>query len=187
MKLLKKITSKLYLYLLWLVLSSMIWSWIFALIGDTSTYKKITIYVDSRICADLDLTLALEEDLPEGIRMIKVHPFSYVVFDEPAMLESDIYIIRESEIDNYLEALYPITEMSQWYAGKETCVRDGEVYGVRIYDAQTGEGSLQSFITYEDEDYYLVFVKESKHIGNQNGSRGDDLAFVIAERLLTMK
>ena len=52
---------------------------------------------DDPRCVSLkqELDARLEEDLPEGIRMIRVHPFSYAAFDESALLQADLYIVHQ--------------------------------------------------------------------------------------------
>ena len=53
MKILRNIFSQLHVYVLWLLLSTMFWGWIFAsFVNDTSPEKKVTIYVDAPAVAD---------------------------------------------------------------------------------------------------------------------------------------
>ncbi len=191
MKLAKQIFSRWYIYIIWGLLSFFIWGWIFGMVTDTSTYHKVSIYIDCASCEDLELTLALEEDMPEGIKMVKVHPLSYVVFDETTMFMGDILILRESNLENYVESLCPITELAQQWQVSDTYSWEGEVYGIRVYDGATGTGILEEQVTFlypgeAAEDFYLVFLAESHHLGELNGSQ-DDAAVFMAQRLMTME
>ncbi len=188
MKAIKQIFSRFYIYVLWALLSFLLWGWIFGIVTDTTTFHKVSIYVDCAEIQDLDLTLELEADLPEGIKMVKVHPMSYVVFDETTMLMGDILILRESSVEGYLEALCP---MGDWGAEYETYAWDGQVYGIRVYDADAGQGILADYVTFlgayeAQEDFYLVFLNDSHHLGSLNDSV-DDAAIQIAERLLNLQ
>ncbi len=190
MKRIKNFFSKLPPFVIWLLISFFFWSWIFNLVGDTSTFKKVSVYIDCNTCADLDLTVKLEDDLPEGIRMMKVHPLSYVAFDEATMLMGDILILRESRIEGLLPALHPVTGLV--LAGEaDTYYYDGTPYGFRVYNAESGEGILSEYVTFltpeeQQEDFYLFFLYQSNHLGPLRESR-DDAAIEVAARLLGMK
>ncbi|MCD8118159.1 MAG: hypothetical protein LUE29_01470 [Lachnospiraceae bacterium] len=192
MRAIKNIFSHFYMYVIWLILSYFLWGWIFGMVNDTTTYHKISIYIDCASLEEMDLTLELEEDMPEGIKKVKVHSFDYVVFDDATMLMGDIFIIRESDLEGYLEVLQPITELAaQGWPEYETYDVEGEAYGIKIFDGETGEGILQDYVTWlkpgEDaQDFYLVFLADSVHLGDLNGS-DDEAAFEMAERLLGMQ
>lgn len=188
MSVIKRFTSRLYIYIIWAVLSFFIWGWIFGLATDTSTFKKVSVYIDCAQIQDMDLRLTLEEQLPEGIEMIKVHSLEYVVFDEATMFLGDILVLRESYLPNYVEALQPITGH---FPEEELLYYDGEAYGIPVFDPETGEGILEDFVTFlkpgqDPEPYYLFFMKGSHHLGDIAESR-DDAAIRIARRLLAME
>lgn len=189
MKTVKQIFSRLHIYILCLVLSALFWSWIFSLITDTTAYKKVSVYVDNDTCQTLELTLELEKDLPQDIRMVKVHTLSYVAFDEGALDYADIFIFPGSGIESRAQGLEPITD-HPIVRGREVLTLDGDVIGIKVYDAATGTGCMKDFIQYavpgqEPEDYYMVFPSLSRHLGSLNGSR-DDAAFFVAEKMLAM-
>ncbi len=191
MKTVKQIFAHFSTYVIWLLLSVFVWSWIFNMINDTSTFHKVSMYIDCHECADLDLTLELEEDMPKGIKMVKVHPLSYVVFDESTMFMGDILILRESQMENYRPVLADITALSGRWTDRPRYSQEDADYGIQVYDGQTGEGILSDYVTFlhpgeEQENFYLVFLAESRHLGSLNGSK-DDAAFQMADRLLTME
>ena len=185
MKTLKKIGSQLLAYLTFLVLSTMLWGWLFSLKTDTAPAKKITVYIDCAV-ADTALAAKLEEALPAGIRMVKVHPFSYAFFDTDAMLEADLFIVPQSKAEEYLESFAPAA-----FSGADAITLSNGAVGMKIYDAASGAGGADAYITYlnesgEKEDFYLFFGARSLHYaGNENAL--DNAAAEIANRLLTME
>ena len=167
MRVLKNIGSQVYLYLLWLLASVFLWGWIFTMITDTVPEKKVTIFVDAYALEDKALSIELEKELPEGIRMIRVHPFSYAMFQESTILNADIFIVKASEIGDYIDSF------------------DGA--GEKIYDAQSGTGAATQYILYApegevNEDYYLFFGADSLHTG-----KIDKAAYEVAAHLLKIE
>ena len=164
MKTLKRILSQLHTFVLWLLISALFWSWIFTFVTDTSPERKITVYCDVQALKDTALAVALEENMPEGLRMIQVHSFDYVMFGVDAFYQGDIFILPASEIETYAEFLAPV---------------DG-VDGVKIWDAAAGTGAARAYIPYADEDYYLFLGSGSVHLE-------DGKALDVARQLLAME
>lgn len=148
MKVLKNIISQLHTFVLWLLISAFFWGWIFTFVTDTSPENKATVYCHVPEIQDVALAVELERQIPEGLQMIKVHSFDYVMFDMESMELGDIFIIPASEIETYAEWFFPV----------------GEEQGVKIYDAATGEGIATSYIKYTDEDFYLFLGAGSVHL-----------------------
>ena len=164
MRILKNIFSQLHTFVLWLVMSFLFWGWIFTFVTDTSPEKKVTVYCDVPEVQDTELAMALEAHMPEGLRMVKVHPFDYVMFDVNDFYQGDIFIVPASELETYAEFLAPV---------------EGE-WGVKIYDAATDIGVATAYIRYVSEDYYLFLGADSVHLE-------DGKALEVAQELLTMK
>ena len=160
MRAVKNILSQLHTFVLWLLASAIFWGWIFTFVTDTSPEKKITVYCEVPQMEDRLLAAALEEDMPEGLRMIKVHPFSYVMVDMESIGKGDIFIVPAADREELAEYLAP-----------------GE--GEKIYDGDTGEGAAKEYIQYGNEDYYLYLGSGSVHID-------DGKAQAVAQRLLAM-
>lgn len=160
MRVLKNIFSHLHYFVLWAVLSAMLWMWIFTLVTDTTADKKITLYCHVPQVKSTELAVRLEENLPDGLKMIKVHSFDYVMFEIEPINGGDIYIIPQSETEEFADDL------------------SGE--GVKLYDAETGTGIGLEYITYGNEDYYLFFGANSVHLE-------DGKAAAVAQALLAMK
>ena len=159
MRVLKNIFSHLHVFVLWAVLSAMLWAWIFTLVTDTTADKKITVYCHVPRVESTELAVRLEENMPEGLKMIKVHSFDYVMFEIEPVNGGDIYIIPASETEEFAEDL--------------------SEDGVKVYDCETGTGIAAEYITYGNEDYYLFLGANSVHLE-------DGKALAVAEALLAM-
>lgn len=186
MRVLKNIFSQLHVYVLWLLLSAVFWGWIFSsFITDTRPEYKVVVYVDAARCADKELALRLEDPLPEGIRMVQVHPFSYALFDQDSLLKADLFIVPASHAEEYSGAFSPLTIPFPSAFG-EPWRADGAACGVKIRDAASGQGAAGAYIGYAPgEDYYLFFGARSLHAAALTGS-GNDAALETAERLLSL-
>lgn len=185
MRILKNIASQLHIYLLWLFAAALLWGWIFTFVTDTKPERKVTVFVEAPACRDRALAVELEKTMPEGLRMIKVHPFTYAMFDESTLTGADLYIVSASQAaeyrDSFVSAAYlPLAAgriVSEWG-------------GIRIYDAADCTGGADDYITYAapetaGEDYYLFFGRNSLHAAALNGT-GDDAALEVAQTLLDM-
>ena len=179
MRIFKNVFSKLYVFLIWIIFSTMIWGWIFNLVTDTTVDKKVTLFIEAPVLQDTELAVYLEEDMPEGIKMIKVHPFSYAMINADLLLGSDLFIVRESNIEQYAEDLAPI-DPSLYDGDSEIYYIDSVAYGIKVYDHATKSGLAAEYIEYYDEDCYLFFGADSTHIS-------DGAALRVAERLLELK
>ncbi len=204
MKLIRRFFSSVPKYLLWIVLSTLFWLWIFTIITDTSAEKKIVLYADAAAVADPGLSVELEKSMPEGIKMIRARSFSYLMFNEAASVDADIYIIREDDIEENIENFAPMD--AAWAVGKSgVYYENGTAFGIRVYDAETGSGAAQDFIAYSVYDvpalrertgippvngdvealppcdYYLFFGANSLHCGKL-----DMAAYDIADAFLAL-
>ena len=171
--------------ILWLMLSVLVWGFVFTRITDTDPAHKLTLFIDCQVPGDVALAVQLEEGLGGNIRMVKVHPFSYAMLDGEQLKNADLYIIREDDLDTYREWLTPLPDDIQ---DKEKVYRaEGQAWGVLIYDAETKTGTAQDDIQYETPgmdsvNYYLCFGSASRHLAaNENAA---DNAAVDAARLL---
>ena len=174
----RRFFSQLPLYLIWLVAAVMFWGWIFTLLTDTKPAKKVSLFADVDAMEETLLSAKLEESLPEGLRMVRARPFSYVMFDESQLLDADLYLVPEDEIEEFFESFAPAGFVPE---GAEVYEKDGQVYGIRVYDAGSGKGAALSYLTYQKEgdasqDYYLFFGVNSLHTGEP-----DSAACEIAE------
>ena len=180
MRVLKNIVTQLHRWVFWALLSAVFWAWIFTLLTDTVPAKKVTLFVQTEDCRTEELALRLEEELPPGIKMVKVHPFSYMLFDNGELQTADLYVVRGSEMESLLPDFAPLDGLDWSGAGLEPYVAEGRTLGVKIWDAASGTGAAEDYLGYEPgEDYYLCMNADSPHLGS-----GDGAALRIAEALL---
>ena len=161
---LRNVLSQLHSFAAWAIVAAIFTGWIFTNVTDTKAAKKVEIFVNAYEMENMELRLELEENLPEGIRMIKVHRFTEALFGDRTFLNADIYIVRASDVEELRDAF------------------SGE--GIKVYDAETGSGAADGYISYwvpgaESEDYYLFYGINSLHTGKQ-----DTAAFYVAERFM---
>ena len=206
MRFLKNVFSQLHSFILWLMFSVVFWGWIFTIVTDAPAEEKVTVYCYVSEIRDKDLAVALEENRPDGIRMIKVHPFDYVMMNIERMEDGDIFILPESQIETYAELLADADsgaaagndgdggvagdadsgDMSSSVDGNaaESSDTAGAIVdisdGFLIYDAAAGSGGAAQYIGYEGEDYYLFLGARSAHLE-------DGKALEVARRLLDME
>lgn len=186
---LKNILSRLYVGVLWLLLSGLLWGWIFTLVTDAPPEKKVVVFADVYACEDTALAAALEEALPEGLRMVQAHPFSYAMFEDGELLAADIYIVRASDAAGWVDSFAPLDTVAFEPGGAELLFIGGAAYGVKIYDAATESGAAEGYLTYTTtapggvpEDYYLFFNRDSMHTG-----KSDTAAISVAQRLFALE
>ncbi len=181
---------QLHMYVIWVLLSAVLVSFLFNLATDTVPAKKVTIWVDTASVKEAELETVLNEDLPEGIKMTKVHTFEYSTFGMANVGADDIYIVRESDVPTFIEGFAPVLAMLEPRDIFEYYVKDGTAYGVKVYSAGSGKGCAQGYIDYSAaqgaegalyEDCYLFFGKDCLHPGK------DGAAAHIAEKLLKLQ
>ena len=177
--------------LLWLLASALLWSWIFNFLTDTDRDHKITLFIGMQSLQDRTLAVALEEDLPDGIRMVQVHPFDYALMDSVSLETADLYIMTEGQAREHRDWLCPLPEGLDPSPGMLEL--DGETVGLRIYaakeDTVPGAGVAASYLNYMEmpgEDWFLCFGRGGYHLaGLENGL--DSASLAVAGRLLTLE
>ena len=169
MRILKNIFSQLHRFVLWAMILSLLWCWIYSIVGNPPRKEKVVLYVSAYAMNSRPLSLRLEDEgLPEEIKLVEPRSFDNDIFS--GEMVGDIYILKESGLRSTLaeapERLTPI-ELPAGMAGYE---QDGKMWGIRIFDAQTQKGSAERYIQYtpypdpEPECYYLCFDASSPHL-----------------------
>ena len=181
----QNILSRLHVYIVWFMLSALLWGWIFTLVTDAPRQKKVVVFAEAYGVEETALAAALESALPDGIRMVQAHLFSYAMFDDSELLDADIWIVRASDAAEWADSSAPLDTVPFDTGGAPLFVLDGTAYGVLIHDADGGAGS--GLIQYdapgaEAEDYYLFFNRSSPHTGGT-----DTAALPVAARLMEME
>ena len=182
-KILKNIFSQLHVYVLWFILSVVIWGFVFGIITDAPASKKIVIFADADIYEEKLLDIELEKNMPDGIRQIRVHSFNYVMFNDSALLNADIYIIPGSRAAEYISSCLPLDTSLAQFRDRELLYLDGTAYGIK-FDS-TDRYFDFSVSSSEKEDVWIFFGINSKHAAPLNSSP-DDAAISVAECLMNL-
>ena len=166
---LKMFIRNIHRYVLWAVISVVLWSWIFMLATDAPRTKKVVVYIDAPSVDERGLMLELERELPEGIRFVNVSSFESLEYGM-YLDDADIYVLPESKLSEISDRLAPLPFNAE-----------GRSAGGRLIAAKLGGSS--SFIG--GEDLYICISASSAHSGLE-GSK-DDAAVIIAERMLKLE
>lgn len=196
-------------YLLIIIASVALWSYVFSFITALKPEEKVTVFIGSYVTESNIPYEYLDENKPEYLKAVEVSnnsidPNFGAILKVFGYGEADILILPESKISKdgvatlYSEisdeslSLFP--DEFGYFLGE-----NGKTYGIKVYDAET-KTKLISFLDYvpdlkEDaaesekekvEDYYLLFNKNSLHLGSLAGSDNDDKmngAITIAQKL----
>lgn len=122
------------LLVLWAFAVLIFGSFIFYQITDTSPAHKITLYVDGVTVNENQLAEQLEKQLPDPIRMVRIHPFSYQMFGTDELKAADLYIVPDSHREEYRD----------WFVLDDP--------GVPVYDPETGLVIAGEWFRYVSED-----------------------------------
>lgn len=172
MRVLKAIWSKLHVYVLWLIVSVIFWGWIFTLVTGAPAEKKVTFFIDAPGCRDTALDVELEKTMPAGLRQVRAHLFSYIMFGEEELLNADFYVVPASSAEEYRDSFRPLPEALAQGAGLYRI--EGVPCGLPV------EGAASTWVDYvPGEEYFLFFGANSVHIE-------DGAAFAVAESYLAL-
>lgn len=191
MKLFKNIWSQLHRFAFWAVILTLLWTWIYTFVGDTSRDKKVMLYVDAYAMDQRGLSARLEDEgLPEGIKMIQARSFGYHIFSET--LEGDVYVMRESMLRSTLEETPDKLTAIEVPAGCTGYEWNGKTWAILIFDAEAGTGPAEEYVRYlpygdeEIESFYLCFDAQSPHVeGLPNAV--DNAAWEVAGNLMKLE
>lgn len=184
---LKRILGNWHRYVLWAVLSGIVWAWIIMLATKTDASQKVTVYADLPVIREEALELALEREKPDSIKYVEAKSFDNIIIDQSAVLQGDLFLIPESKAETYLASFAPIEDPETLFPGQTFYESDGKAYGIVVFDEPAGIWIGKEYVMYiAEERCFLFFNKDSKHIGAWNGSP-DDAAIVIAKNFLKLK
>ena len=180
----KGILRNLHRYALWLILSVVIWAWIFTRINDAPASKKLILYADLDAMDREALAAVLEEDMPDSIRFVELQLFVDAMFEPANVVRGDMFIVSDSQAEGVLQDLAVIDKSA--FVGRTFYESEGKAYGILVYDEAAGVRIGAKYLAYEPGGtYYLFFNRDSQHIGTWNGS-ADDAAIRAANTLLSL-
>ncbi len=162
---------------------ALIWNFVINLLTAAAPERRITLYVsiDADRLKDRELSHALEADLPEGIRMVRAHPFSYLLLDSAAFGQGDLYVLPEEEASALADRFCPLPEAFR--DRPDILSFDGVPCGLRVWDGASGQGCAEEYIDYGAGagDWYLFFGDGSLHVpGNPDAADGAALNVAAA-------
>lgn len=184
MRIVKNIWAQLHRFVLWALILSFFWAWVYSFVGDTSRDKKLILYVDAYALDQRPLALRLEEEgLPDGIKMIQVRSFDYdLMGGEP---EGDLYLMRASVLERALDSTPGKLAALTLPAGMRGYAREGKCWGILAFDPATQRGPAMDYVQYaplpdpEPEAYYLCFDANGPHLA-------DGAAWALAMKLIAI-
>lgn len=178
---------QIHMYLIWGVIAVMFVNFLFGLVTDTSRAKKVSVFVNVDAVDEAGLETVLNDDLPEGIKMTKVHTFGYFAFGNDDIGLDDIYIVKESDAEKYIEAFSPLYDFWNFRDIDKYYVKDDIPYGILIRSSDERFEAAAEYIGYEyvdgraQDEYYLFFGRDCLHKGK------DGAAAKVAEKLISIK
>lgn len=174
----RRILTAITLLILWAAASAVLWGWVFGFLTETDTAHKLCVYADGTLTHATELAVRLERDMPEGIRMVKVRPFSYGMFDDTELWSGDLFIVHEKDLADVTPRLSPLPAA---LAGREDAYT---VDGVPM--ALPLGNDLSRWMDCEPGTiWYLAFSAKSLHMAGHEGAV-DDAALTAAQTLLTI-
>ena len=158
----KKIGQLIPLLGVWLLVAVIFGSFVFYQITDTDPAHKLTLYVDGEVRNEAQLAALLEKELPEPIRMVQVHPFSYAMFGSDALRAADLYIVPDSEKEQYAD----------WFAPGEEALT--------VCDPGGAVSVAGSWILYAPGETYRLYIGAySAHLSDGLARRGAEVLMAL--------
>ena len=143
---------------IWALVAVFFSSFVFYQITDTSPANKLTLYIDGEVQYETRLAVLLEKGLPSPIRMVQVHPFTYAMFGSDALRAADLYIVPDSDLEQFAD----------WFApGEES---------VLVHDPESGVSVADTWILYTPEETYRLYLgAASAHLEDGLARQGAEL------------
>ena len=130
----------------WTVIAMIFTGFVFNQITDTVPENKIVVFADCEIQNAPDLAEKLERELNGAVRMVKIHPFTYAMFDSSRLKQADLYLIPESHREEYRE----------WYTQEN---------GLTVFDPSSGVCATGAWFVYNPSETYCLYIgKSSVHL-----------------------
>ena len=148
---------------IWALVAVIFTSFVFYQITDTTPANKLTLCVDGTVQNEARLAALLEKELSSPIRMVQVHPFTYFMFSSSALRAADLYIVPDSDLEQFAD----------WFApGEESMI---------VHDPETGVSVADAWILYTPEETWNLYL------GAGSVHLEDGLARQGAELLMNLK
>lgn len=146
---------------IWVMAAVFLSSYVFYQVTDTDPGHKIMIYMDGSVANESQLAALLEKGLDEPIHMVQIHPFSYAMFGSAALQSADLYIVPDSDCEQF----------SEWFAQKE---------GIPVYDPDTGVLVAGKWFLYSPGETYRIYQGAgSPHLEDGWARRAADVLMTL--------
>lgn len=196
-KILRHLSERWFIYLIWAAVAVFLSEWIFSLITAPDESERITVFIGAYSCDTVGLSEKLDEEKPDNVREIRVEyydidNYNFQMFFTVKSAEADLFVLPKKVVDD--ANLLRFCEFSREKALSLFGVGDvldygGYGYGLKIYDGADNEGSAGKYVGYAEDgktdDYYILFNRQSVHAGGLNSGESDG-AIVLARRLLRL-
>ena len=140
------------LLILWGFFTLIFGSFVFYRITDTVPARKITVFMDGVTVREDQLAAEMEERMGEPIRMVQVHPFSYMMFGTEDLKSADLFIVPDCRRAEYAD----------WFAPGEDCPV--------MFDPADGTAVAGEYFLYgrdgAEGPYRLYIGAESPHLAD---------------------
>jgi len=175
------------IFAIWTVLACVLVSWEFNILTATKEEEKVDILVNANNLDEEAFKVILDESKPEYLKEVN---YRYNVADNDmygqvmqtyGSIEADLFIISNEVLDEaeyFNQYFYKLDETMC----KELIGSDIEFYKNK-YDETYGIVLNSDFLQEEGKTFYLLFSKNSLHLGRLNNQELDG-AIVIAKALL---
>ena len=152
---------------LWGMMAVLLTGFVFNQITDTTPANKIVLYADCEVRNAPELAEKLEKELGGAVRMVKIHPFTYAMFDSARLKQADLFIIPDSHRAEY----------GEWLSEEEA---------VTVFDPSSGTAAAPEVFLYAPEGapaevFRLYQGKDSVHLEDGLGRRTAELFLAMTE------
>lgn len=183
-----------YVYALWIALSILLGMWIVSLLTALTAEQKIEVFVGVKAKDEAALFATLDGARPQYAEQVDMYCYApdssvYSTFFLTYLSTSDIFVLPTSKINDVgIKAKFaPIDEefAATLDGATEFWEENGAKYAVKLFDKDSGASFCDRFdfaASGADEDWWLTFGKNSKHLVCDGRDGAYRLAAVILEK-----
>ena len=158
------------LLIIWAVLSTLIWSWIFMLATEPNARYRLVIAVDGAVTDATNLAASLEKFKHGDIQRVKVYPFSYAMMDSSTLEKADLLILPFGDMNTYLDWLAPLPDnLASEHSGRI----NGIAYGLPLKSTL-----VLQHLSGNADDWFVCLGQKSVHAGFEPGQDTEALSYL---------
>ena len=168
--------------------------WAFSLALRPSKSETVKVFVCTEKADEQKLDEYFESIRPENVRAVESFVYdkkdAYIdMFFTIKGAECDLFVIPASLFERVNKSKFlPLVaaELEEAFASVELLTVDSTCYGIKIYDKDTRKGYIVNESSFDgalEEDYYLLFNKNSSRVGSFNGGENADTVYLVKKIL----